>query len=151
MVKNIKEKDGITKMAQQNDERIMSLKKQIEEKKAELEKLKTRFVPETNCMLELDSARYNLHTITDPCNLLLLLKLSSLMMAAEKLDINPDDVMISGYSLSLWINDIKNKMKADKYKLEKNNLNNIEKQLTDLLSSDKQTELKIDALESLIH
>lgn len=149
MAKNIKEKDGITKMAQKNDERIMSLKKQIEEKREELEKLKARFVPETNCMLELDSVRYNLHTLSDPCYLLL--KLTSLTMAAEKLDVNPNDVVISGYPLSLWINDIKNKMKADKYKLEKNNLNNIEKQLTDLLSSDKQTELKIDALESLIH
>lgn len=147
MEKNLKGKDGITQMAQNNDERIMTLKAQIEEKKKDLKNKKTKFSPETNCLIELDGVRYNLHTITDHT---LLLKLNLLKMSAEDLELNLDEIVISGYPLSLWISDIKNKLEYEKYKAEKQKLDMLEKQLTNLLSDTKQTELKIDELAAMI-
>jgi len=134
-------------MAQNNDERIMTLKAQIEEKKKVLKNKKTKFSPETNCLIELDGVRYNLHTITDHT---LLLKLNLLKMSAEDLELNLDEIVISGYPLSLWISDIKNKLEYEKYKAEKQKLDTLEKQLTNLLSDTKQTELKIDELAAMI-
>lgn len=147
MAKNLKGKDGTTQMAQNNDERIMTLKAQIEEKKKALKNKKTKFSPETNCLIELDGVRYNLHTITDNT---LLLKLNLLKMSAEDLELNLDEIVISGYPLSLWISDIKNKLEYEKYKAEKQKLDMLEKQLTNLLSDTKQTELKIDELAAMI-
>lgn len=148
MGQNTEEKDGMMNMSTYNDERIIKLKSQIEEKKKALNKFKTKFTPETNCCLALDNIRYNLHTVFDDY---LLLKLYSLQMAAEKLNIDTEDVIISGYPLSMWIDDVKNKLDVEKYKAKKRELDNLEKQLTSLLSDDKQTELKIDELEALIN
>ena len=50
-------------MAQKNDERIMELKKTIENKRKELASKPTRFNPVTNCLLVLDKVTYNLFSI----------------------------------------------------------------------------------------
>ena len=133
---------------QTNDERILSLKKQIEEKKKQLKDKNIRFTPMTNCMLELDGVKYNLHTVTDWFPLI---KLELMEMAAERLKIDVDDIIISGYPLSMWIKDVRSKMDSEKYKLEKKKLDDLEKQLTNLLSDTKQTELKIDELEAMLN
>ena len=122
-------------MAQNNDERILSLKAQ------------TRFVPETNCILELDGVKYNIHTVTD---YYLLLKLTLLKMSAKEIEINPDDVILSGYPLTQWINDVQSKLDYERYRAEKQKLDSLERQLTNLLSDSKQTELKIDELAAML-
>lgn len=135
-------------MAQNNDERILSLKAQIKEKKEQLKNKKTRFVPETNCILELDGVKYNLHTVTD---YYLLLKLTLLKMSAKEIEIDPDDVVLSGYPLTQWINDVQSKLDYERYRAEKQKLDSLERQLTNLLSDSKQTELKIDELAAMLN
>ena len=139
-------------MANNNDERIIKLKKQIDEKRKELKKKNSRFTPITNCVLELDGLRYNLHLQSTP---MLMMKLHMLQMAAD--DLREDypnspfgDVQISGYKISDWIADIAANLEIQAFKAEKQKLDKLEKQLTELLSNDKQTELMIDELEALI-
>lgn len=134
-------------MIYKNDERIMELKRVIEDKRKELASKPTRFTPITNCLLVLDSVSYNFHVDT---NELLLVKLNAMKMSAMDLGIDISTLIISGSSLDDWITDVKNNLEFKKYKEEKKKLNVLEKQLTDLLSSDKQTELKIDEIEKMI-
>ena len=134
-------------MAVKNDERIMALKSQIESRRKELNGKSTTFVPTTNCLLELDGVKYNLHVNS---TVLLLVKLNSLRLSAVDLDIPIDDVVISGYPLNYWIEDVRNNLSVQCYKSKKQNLDKLEKELTALLSDDKQIELKIDELEKLL-
>lgn len=134
-------------MTYKNDERIMELKRVIEDKRKELASKPTRFIPITNCLLVLDGVSYNLHIDT---NELLLVKLNTMKMSAMDLGIDTNTLVISGSTLNDWITDVKNNLEFKKYKEEKKKLNVLEKQLTDLLSSDKQTELKIDEIEKMI-
>ena len=136
-----------------NDERIMALKCQIEAKKKLLNSKNKRFVPITNCMLELDGVKYNLHTQSSP---LLLTKLYNLRVAAEELkkkypQIDFGNVQICGYSIDDWLSDVVAVLEVQNYKSEKSKLDRLEKELTNLLSDDKQTELKINELESLLN
>ena len=134
-------------MAQKNDERIMQLKQQIENKRNELAKHNNRFVPVTNCLLVLDKVTYNLHVESSD---LLLIKLNMMAMSARDLDMDTANVIISGYSLNDWIEDVKSNLEVQRYKKEKSDLNALEKKLDALLSEDKQTELEIDKLAMLL-
>ena len=134
-------------MAQKNDERIMELKKDIETKRKELANKTSRFTPITNCLLVLDKVTYNLHVESSE---LLLIKLNMMSMSAKDLGMDISKVIISGFSLEHWITDVKNYLEVQKYKNKKKKLDNLEKELTALLSNDKQTELQIDALASML-
>jgi hypothetical protein len=134
-------------MAQKNDERIMQLKKIIEEKRQELASKPTRFNPITNCLLVFDKVTYNLHIDSSE---MLLIKLNALLISAKDLEINTSTLMISGSSLDDWITDVEANLEVQRYKAEKKKLDMLEKQLTALLSDDKQTELQIDSLEELL-
>lgn len=135
-------------MAQKNDDRIMQLKEQIEKKREELAISNTsRFIPITNCLLVIDKTTYNLHVDSSE---LLLIKLNSMRLSAKDLGIDTNKLMISGYSLDNWITDVKNNLSIQNYRTEKKKLDSLEKQLTALLSDDKQTELQIDQLAALL-
>lgn len=135
-------------MAQKNDDRIMQLKEQIEKKREELAISNTsRFIPITNCLLVIDKTTYNLHVDSSE---LLLIKLNSMRLSAKDLGIDINKLMISGYSLDNWITDVKNNLSIQNYRTEKKKLDSLEKQLTALLSDDKQTELQIDQLAALL-
>lgn len=81
---------------------------------------------------------------------LLLVKLNALKLSAEDLGISTEEIPISGYPLDCWIADVQNYLQAQQYKQEKAKLDSLEKQLTALLSSDKQTELQINDLEAML-
>ncbi len=130
-----------------NDDRILELKEKIEEKKQELSGKNTRFVPVTNCIIELDGMTNNLHTCDSEKLALLLVKLNLYKKEAENLDI---DFVISGYSIDDWITDIKNKFDITKTKAEIYNLKIMESKLDELLSKDKKTELEIDDIAALL-
>ena len=134
-------------MAQKNDDRIMQLKQQIKQKKEELTKCSSRFIPVTNCLLHVDGEMYNLHVLADE---FLLVKLNAWKHSAEDLGLNPDTVKVSGYSLSEWIDDVRQVIEVKRYKEEKKKLEKLEKQLNDLLSDDKKTELEIDNIAALL-
>lgn len=135
-----------------NDERIILLKERIKNKKELLKASYVRFTPITNCDLELDGVRYNLHLHSTP---MLMMKLYNLQKAAAELEkeypfIPFLDVQISGYKIQDWIQDIADFLAVQNYRQEKKKLEDLEKELTKLLSSDKQTELKIDEIEAMI-
>lgn len=134
-------------MAQNNDERIMQLKQQIEAKRKELATKTSRFTPITNCLLVIDKVTYNLHVESSE---LLLIKVNMMAMSAKDLGLDISKVIISGYSLADWIDDIKNYMNVQSYKDEKRKLERLEKQLDALLSDDKRTELEIDSIATLL-
>ena len=136
-------------MATKNDERIIELNKVIEKKREELNNMHHRFVPRTTCILQLDGETYNLNVSTENLNYLLV-KVHSLILSADSLKIPAEEIKISGFSLVDWACDISEKIESIKYRDKKRELTNIEKQLNSLLSDDKQTELQIDSLESLL-
>lgn len=131
-----------------NDERILELKKQIEIKKKELADKKVRFSPETNCVLELDGVKYNLNVCTEDMLIILMIKLNTYVMSAKDLGVTAPN--ISGYSVDLWITDIRNKLESSKIKEEEKKLKDNEKLLEQLLSEDKKKELILDEIAALL-
>ena len=131
-----------------NDEKILILKKKIDERKAALGKAE-RFAPITSCSLEYGGTRYNLHVQDTNTLYYLLCSLRSLEMAAEDLDI-PVNLVISGFPVADWITDIKGKLAIVERKANEDMLKKLEAQLDKLLSADKRTELEIDEIAKLL-
>ena len=131
-----------------NDDRILELKKQIDEKKDNITNKKVKFVPETNCVLIFDGVNYNLNVCQYEDLKLLLIKLNSYVISAK--DLGYEDFVISGYDVSEWMNDIRNKMEVIELKKEEVLLKNMELKLDKLLSDDKKTELEIDEIAELL-
>jgi hypothetical protein len=130
-----------------NDQRILQLKKQIEEKKEQLGKT-TKFTPLTNCSLELEGERYNINVLQKEQLTILLLRLNMYRISAIDLSVN--SVEISGYLLSEWISDIKAKIEILSRKDEERNLKAMEDKLVKLLSDGKKVELELNEIESLL-
>lgn len=132
-----------------NDDRILELKKQIEIKKQDLSKRKARFVPETNCILDLDGNKYNLNVMNAGDLTFLIIKLNMFTMSADSLKL-PHPI-ISGYTTDLWISDIRNKLDALNTKKEELELKQMEAKLDKMLSEDKKTELELDEIAALLN
>ena len=133
-------------MATKNDERVLQLKKIIDEKKAELKAVK-RFTPVTNCVLDLDNQKYNLNVLQLEDLKLLLVKLNMYLMSANDLDI---ELVISGYNVTEWMSDIKSKIEIFEYKKKESELKTLEAKLDKMLSDEKKTELELDEIASLL-
>ena len=136
-------------MVSKNDDRILELKKKIEEERKNLKEVNSRFQPITSCILEFAGQKYNLNAMSAN-NLSLLLGLLTVVKdatveIAKKIPIN--STTIGGYLLVEWIADIQNKLAQVIYREKKAKLDKLEKQLTDLLTGETQTKLKVDNLE----
>lgn len=131
-----------------NDQRILEMKKQIEMKKKELG-ASTPFNPITNCSLELDGLRYNLHAFSKDGLMCLLIKLNSYALSAKDLGLL-ENYIISGFHISDWIKDMKSKLAFLNRKDEDIKLKAMEQKLDKLLSEEKKTELEIDEIESFL-
>lgn len=131
-----------------NDDRILELKKQIEAKKKAISEKKVRFIPETNCVLNMDGMNINLNVCSDEALVLLLIRLNSYLMSA--VDLEMSDFEISGYSVTDWIKDIKSKLEVSSLKKEEIDLKKMESKLDKLLSDDKKTEIEIDEIANLL-
>ena len=129
---------------EKNDAKILELKGQIKEKKNELSTKKTKFSPETNCVLTFNQQTYNLNVLTSEELLNLMISLNVLVLSAR--DLNVIMPKLGGYFISEWITDIKNKLEAIQYKTEEDKLRKLEIQLDKLLSDDKRTELEIEEI-----
>lgn len=132
-----------------NDEKIIKLKQQIEEKRNKLGNLK-RFTPITNCILELDGVTTNIQILSKEKLALLLVKLNLYKMSIENLNMSFDKIMISGYDIRDWIMDILAKIDIISYKEEEQKLKTMESKLVELLSNEKKTELAIDEIEKML-
>ena len=129
-----------------NDERVLQLKKIIDEKKSDLKTVK-RFTPLTNCVLSLDNQNYNLNVLQLDDLKLLLVKLNMYLMSANDLDMGLD---ISGYNISEWMADVKSKMEIFEYKKKESELKMLETKLDKMLSDEKKTELELDEIAALL-
>ena len=132
-----------------NDEKIIKLKQQIQDKRNELGSLK-KFTPITNCILELDGVTTNIQILSKEKLALLLVKLNLYKMSIENLNMSFDKIMISGYDIRDWIMDILAKIDIISYKEEEQKLKTMENKLIELLSSEKKTELAIDEIEKML-
>lgn len=135
-------------MANLNDSKIMNLKVLIEEKKKVLKKSK-QFSPITNCSIELDGTRYNIHVLSKEKLITLAVKLQSYMTAAKELELL-DVYIISGYRVEEWISDIKSKLDVLIQREEEKKLKFMENKLNKLLSEDKKTELELSEIENIL-
>lgn len=140
-------KQGVLCMSK-NDDRILELKKQVEDKKKEIASKKTRFVPVTNCILEMDGSTLNLNVLSESALFFLMVRLNSYRMSAA--DLGLDKFEISGYDLNDWITDVKARLEVIATKIEENNLKAMEAKLDKLLSEDKKTELELDSIAELL-
>jgi hypothetical protein len=131
-----------------NDEKILQLRDQIKVKKEKL-KNKKKFIPVTNCSIEVDGVRNNLQVLTKELLISLAVKLNAYKMSAEDLGL-ADEYTISGYKLEDWITDIKLKLEVIAQREEESKLQALETKLHVLLSNDKKVELEISEIESML-
>lgn len=129
-----------------NDERVLQLKKIIDEKKSKLKAVK-RFLPLTNCVLNLENENYNLNVLQLDDLKLLLVKLNMYLMSAKDLDV---ELNISGYSIEDWMTDVKSKMEIFEHKKKESELKTLEAKLDKMLSDEKKTELELDEIAALL-
>lgn len=132
-----------------NDDRIILLKQKIEDKRTALKGANTRPRLITNCQLTMDGIKYNLHTGGDTLTLLYL-KLNALRMSAYNLQIDPSTIMLDGFYLADWMQDIKELRAVEQTRKQAAELKAAETRLNSLLSADKKTELELDKFAALL-
>lgn len=136
-------------MSKTNDERIIKLKKQIEDKKTVLKTKNKRFAPITNCNLEIEGNKYNIHALNRQELVPLLVKLTTHLNTAKSIGVL-DDYVIRNFNISDWVSDLTSKLENIKIQEETNELKALENKLTKMLSTDKQAELELDRIEGLL-
>ena len=135
-------------MGTKNDEVILKLKKEIEEKKSALTKVGT-FKPVTNCSLDLHGTRYNLHVIGKDVILYLIAAVNSLHLGLQASFPN-EQLILSGYPANDWLTDLHSKFTIVNVSAEKARLKTLEDRLHELLSVDTKIDLELENLKSLI-
>jgi|SRR6478735_9212942 len=133
-----------------NDNVILTLKKQIEDKRSKLQVLNQEFKQKTNCSLEYDKERYNLHVLNKEQIQLLIVKLS-ILNKENKILFPETPLKISGYILSDWIDDLNFKYNKVNIKNIEDELNTLEKALTVKLSQSKKDEMDIDEIKKAVN
>ncbi len=131
-----------------NDDKIIALKKTIELRRESIGK-PLRFTPKTSCVIELDGVRYNINVLQRDELILLYCKLQALATAADHLGVT-DQLVISGFPITMWGEDIGNRIGVIDQKNTLTHLEAMEAQLDKLLSGDKRTELEIDAIAAML-
>jgi len=131
-----------------NDSKIMTLKAQILEKRDKLDKSR-KFIPVTNCSIEVNGIRSNIQVLMKEQLISLLVKLNSYKISAKELGLL-DEFMISGYKIEDWIIDVKSRLDVVSRKDEERNLKIMEDRLSKLLSNEKKVELEIDEIANIL-
>lgn len=133
------------KKKQTNDEIIFQLKKEVELKKSQLEK-SVKFTPITNCVITLDSIKYNLNVCSLEDLQLLFVRLS-LLQKENSLLFPEKPLIISGFLVSQWLEDINNKYNCLNIRTEQNKLKTLEDKLYMLLSQDSKASLELEEIK----
>ena len=131
-----------------NDQRIITLKNEINKKKKDIGKIEV-FAPITNCNLELNGTKHNIHVLSKENLLQIMIQLNAYRLSAENLGVL-SEYEIRGYHVDDWIADIKSRLNNIKIKEETTKLIILENKLTELLSADKKVELELDEIESYL-
>lgn len=133
-------------MSNVNDQRILDMKKIVEDKKAKIAASKN-FKPITNCNFEFEGQRYNLHSLNNRETIVqIMVKLNCLVASAKDLNLL-DKYIISGFKAEDWMTDLKAKFDLITIKDQEKELSDLEQKLTCLLSNDKQVELQLEGFE----
>lgn len=136
------------KMANANDEKILILKKQIAEKKKTI--TNKRFVPITNCLLDIDNEKNNINVLTKDRITFLMVKLNVYRMSLKDLGLDEESLKVSGYTFTDWITDLKSRFDILTQKEEETKLKALENKLEELLSNEKRVELELGNIENLL-
>lgn len=135
-------------MATKNDKVILNLKKQIEEKKKSLGKAE-KFSPITNCGLNVNGVKTNIHTMSKE-NLLSNIAFLKSAETGLKQVLPEEKLIIDGFEVNDWITDLKSKFNNLNISLEKERLKQLELKLHNLLSIDTKVELEVSDLAKQI-
>lgn len=135
--------------ATKNDKVILELQKKIKEKENLLKGSSSKFSPKTNCSLVLQGTRYNLHVISKEELLFNIAVIKSLENALKE-EFPGEALVISGYSSSDWLSDLKTKFNSLNISMEKERLKILKERLHNLLSTDTKVNLEIKDLENQI-
>ena len=128
-----------------NDDRIIELKKLIEEKEKEI--VPASLASKTTLILDFNGQKYNLNVMTLSELQILFCQLQALQTANEKLSsFYTEPLSIGGFCVVDWLDDIISKMNYLMTKNKKKELEAMKKQLDKLLSDGKRTELLLDEI-----
>lgn len=143
MARNIQGAHGMN-----NDERVILLKKQVDEKREKINKAKKKFVPSTSLIVHWRGETKNLNVLNIDELLFFAWEMDSFLDYIT--DLGYADILVSGYPISSWSTDIHNKIDAIELKNKENDLKKIEAKLNKLLSDDKKTELELDEIAGIL-
>ena len=130
-----------------NDDKILSLKDQIQKKASEISSSK-RFSPKTNCMFRFEGISLNLNAAQFDELRTLAVRLQTYKNAADQLGFT--DYSVSGFKIEDWISDIMAKISISKIKEEENKLKLMEEKLSNLLSLERRTSIEISEIEKIL-
>ena len=136
-------------MSTKNDEMILQLKKKVEEQKTELAKLPRTLQSETSTVFRQDAENLNLRVMSIEQLKLLKVKLHAYTMAAADLEMEQDEVVISGFSIDKWMHDIDMQISVLTRTEKEKKLKETEATLNRMLSDDKRTELELQELAKM--
>lgn len=133
-----------------NDDKILALKKQLEEKKSNIKSDKVKML--TNGIFTFEGKQINLQTFNmDQRNNLidLIVKITLLRDTAEKLGYI-DEYKIDRLPINDILSDLNSRMDYISVSVKLQEIKSIEAKLSTLLSADKRVELEIDSLDSIV-
>ncbi len=141
-------------MAKKNDALVGQLLKKVEEKKAQIKKIRNPSF-KTNLSLPLDgtNSRINLNVASPELLFKILVELETRIeksdKIAEKYDLKFDNIW-HGFGLEDWRDDVVLKIKQSQAQLKVAELRTIEKKLEGLMSEDKRTNIELEKLSTLL-
>jgi hypothetical protein len=142
-------------MAKKNDALVGQLLKKVEEKKAQIKKIKHPSF-KTNLSLPVDgtTSRINLNVATPELLFSILVTLETRIEkslgVAAKYDLVFDNTW-HGFTLEDWRDDVVLKIKQSQAQRQVTELRTIEKKLGGLMSEDKRTNLELEKLSELLN
>lgn len=126
-----------------NDTRILELKKSIEEKCSAIDG-ERKFTPATTCIIQIGLAKINLHTLSID-ELEFVYAALRAVQAQQRVSLR-----LCGFKLDEWIGDVDGLITKKQNDELRKQLKASEKKLDTLLSEDKRTELELDAIAALL-
>ena len=131
-----------------NDTTILTLQKQVKEKKALIKK-SSKWQPITNCSIIFNDHQHNIQVLSKESLQYMLIVLNSYKMSAKELNLL-DSFSISGYNIEDWIKDITNRLQHLNIREEEKKLTAMESKLDSLLSNSKRVEIELQDIAELL-
>ena len=131
-----------------NDDKILELKRKIELEKAKLKEV-SNYTPKTTCVYRInDDVKFNIRTMSVNELNQMLIVVQTLICTAVPMNLM--DTEFSGFTLAEWKADIIGLRDQKKIMERKAAIAQYESKLQSMLSDDKKTELEIAAIENAL-